>query len=257
MFKLAHRLRKCSTLLTNKIVFWNANIGVEHFAEVTVGGHVLNWSNINSWRVHRHDDFADASVWRAIVTGSANEIAVVGYFAKTCPDLLTVDDPFIAIKLGKRFQRCKVAARVWFAHANTPRCFSGEHVGEECILLRCSSIRNECWTHLSVCKPRSRNWCTSRNHFLCDDQSFNSRATAATEFGWPCHADPSMTSKLLRELFGVAVHPCVVEAPVAGNCIMGNSSRLIAKRNVLWRPVKIHRQMVRGCGCLAGGERCN
>ena len=38
---------------------------------------------------------------------------------------------------------------------------------------------------------------------------------------------------------------------------MGNGARLGTKRNVLWRPVKIHRQMVRGRASSARGERRN
>jgi hypothetical protein len=36
---------------------------------------------------------------------------------------------------------------------------------------------------------------------------------------------------------------------------VGYGSRFGAQLNVLWRPVKIHSQMVRGRGSLARGER--
>ena len=170
----------------------------------------------------------------AVITGSADQVAIVGNFAKTCPYFLTVDYPFIAIKLSKRFQRCKVATCVWFAHSNAPCGSTGEHVGQKRVLLLFGSICNERWSHLSIGKPRSRNWSTCCNHFFSNDQSLDSRATTTAKFGWPGHADPTVASKFLGKLFGVAVHPRVVEPSVTGNCIKGNGSRLGAKRNVLW-----------------------
>ncbi|MEY3497407.1 MAG: hypothetical protein RLZZ325_414, partial [Pseudomonadota bacterium] len=110
---------------------------------------------INSWGIHWHNDLANSRMRRSVIACSTDEVAIVRNFTKTCPYFLTVDDPFIAIKLGKRFQRSKVTACVWFAHTNAPSGFSGEHVGQECVLLFCSSVCNERWTHLSIGKPRS------------------------------------------------------------------------------------------------------
>ena len=58
VFQLAHRLFECATRLTNQIVFGNSNIGIEHFAEVSIHGQIFDGTNIYSWSIHRHDNFA-------------------------------------------------------------------------------------------------------------------------------------------------------------------------------------------------------
>ena len=97
VFKLTHRLTKCTAWLTNKVALWYSCVGEEHFAEMAIGGHVGDTTNLNTWRVHRHDDFADASVWRAIVVCATDQVAVVSIGAKACPDLLTIDNPLVTV----------------------------------------------------------------------------------------------------------------------------------------------------------------
>ena len=100
VFELTHRLSKGSTRLANKVALWHAHISEEDFAEVAVGCHVSDATNFDARCFHRHDDFADACVWRAFVIGTTDEVAVVGIGAEACPNLLTVDDPLIAVING-------------------------------------------------------------------------------------------------------------------------------------------------------------
>ena len=104
MFKLAHGLRKRATLLAYKIGLRYAHVGVENFAEVAIGSHVLNRANINARCIHGNNDFANARVWRAVVAGSTDEIAIVSNFTETRPDFLSVNDPFVAVIGGKCFE---------------------------------------------------------------------------------------------------------------------------------------------------------
>ena len=77
VFELTHCLFECATLFAHQVCFWYAHIGVEHFAKVAVGGHVLNFACFNAGRIHGHNNFADACVWWPIVAGATNEIAVL------------------------------------------------------------------------------------------------------------------------------------------------------------------------------------
>ena len=104
MFKLAHGLRKRATLLAYKIGLRYTHVGVENFAEVAISSHVLNRANINARCIHGNNDFANARVWRAIVAGSTDEIAIVSNLAEARPDFLSVNDPFVAVIGGKCFE---------------------------------------------------------------------------------------------------------------------------------------------------------
>lgn len=97
VFKLTHCLTKRTTWLANKVALRYSCVGEEHFAEVAVGGHVGDATNFNAGGIHRHDDFADTCVWRAIVICATDEIAVVSISTKACPNFLTIDDPLVTV----------------------------------------------------------------------------------------------------------------------------------------------------------------
>ena len=136
---------------------------------MTVRGHVFDRADFDAWCVHRHDNFADAFVWRAVTARSADEIAVVSEFSEACPNFLAVDHELVAVAGCECLQRSEVAARVWFAHADAPSCFARQHLWQKRILLGFSAVANECRTHLSISEPRRSNWRASTDHFFADD----------------------------------------------------------------------------------------
>ena len=240
MLKLAHGLRKRSTLFSNEVSLWHANIGVEDFTEMTVGRHVCNGPHFNARCIHRHDDFTDTSMWWSVVACAADEIAVVSIGTKTGPNLLSVDDPLVTVVCSKSFQRCKVATGIRFAHANAPRCFTSQDARQEFFLLLRSSVLNECRTHLTVTKPTCGDWRTSLDHLFTNDETFNRRASATTELSRPNETDPTVRRKFARELFRVSVHPRCSIASVSGYAICCNGCCLLAQGNVFGAPLKIH-----------------
>ena len=77
---------------------WNKLTGILCVgAEVTVGGHVLDRSDLDAGEIHRHDDLGDALVRRTIGAGATDHVAEVGLVAEAGPDLLAVDDELIAV----------------------------------------------------------------------------------------------------------------------------------------------------------------
>ena len=59
VFELNHRLFEGVALDTDEVDSRHASVGEVHLAEVTVGGHVGDWTDLDAGRVHRDDDLAD------------------------------------------------------------------------------------------------------------------------------------------------------------------------------------------------------
>ena len=207
---------------------------------MTVSCHVCNGAHFNAWCIHRHNDFANARMWRSVAACAANEIAIIGIGTKAGPNLLTVDNPLIAIVFGKSFQRCEVASGIGFAHADAPRCFTGQDARQEFFLLFRSSVLDECWTHLTVTKPTSCNRSASFDHLFANNETFNRWSSTATKLSGPYEADPTVGGELTRELFRIPVHPRSGIASVSGDAIGGYGSCLLSKGNVFRAPLKIH-----------------
>jgi len=210
VFQLSHRLLERRTFGTHQVLHRHAHVGVEHLAEVPVGGHVFDRPHLDARGVHRHDDLADAGVWRAVLAGAADQVAEVGEFAEARPDFLAVDDPLVAVAHGRGGQRGKVAACVGFAHADAPRGVAAQHVGQESFLLFARAVAEEGRAHLSIGEPHAGNRRTGGNHLFSDDQAVDGRASGAAVFDGPCHADEAFAPEFARELLRVTVHPTVV-----------------------------------------------
>ena len=97
MFELTHGLSECSTFATYQVCFRYTSVSKEDFTEVAIRSHVGDRTNLNSRSVHRNNDFADTCVRRTFAVGATDEVAIVSVGAKTCPDLLAVDDPFVSV----------------------------------------------------------------------------------------------------------------------------------------------------------------
>ena len=104
MFKLTHRLFESISLNTDEIDGGNTNISKKDFTKMAIGCHVRNRTHFNTRRIHRHDDFTDPCMWRTIIGCATNEVAIIGHGTETGPNLLTIDDPVVAIKHGLSFQ---------------------------------------------------------------------------------------------------------------------------------------------------------
>src|SRR5205823_10218213 len=94
----------------------------------------------NARRGHLDDDDTDAFVlWR--IRLSAHEAEAEICIVRTRrPDLLTVDNPFVAIEYGAGAQTSEVAARIGFAHAETPGDLAAQRRDEEALLLRLGAV---------------------------------------------------------------------------------------------------------------------
>ena len=160
---------KRATFDTYQVFDRHAHVGVEHFAEVPVGGHVGDRPHFNSGGVHRHDYFADAGVRWAFFARATDEVAKIGKFAETGPDFLSVDDPLVAVTHCRGGQRCQVAASVGFAHADAPGGVAAQHVGQKLFTLVSAAIANERRAHLAIGKPHASNWGAGGNHFFTHD----------------------------------------------------------------------------------------
>ena len=131
-------------------------------------------------------------MWWSVAAGAANEVAIISIGAEAGPNLLAIDDPFIAIVFGESFQRRKIASGIRFAHADAPRCFAGQDARQEFFLLFRSSVLNERWTHLTVTKPTGCNWSARFDHLFTNDQTLDRGTSSATELCWPDEADPAV-----------------------------------------------------------------
>ena len=98
MFKLLHGLREGFALNPNQVANRNADVVEPHLVEVASIDHVANRSDFDTRRVHWNNDFADTEMWLSRNRfGSTDQIAIVRFVGERGPNLLTVNDPFIAI----------------------------------------------------------------------------------------------------------------------------------------------------------------
>ena len=101
VLELAHRLFECRTFDTNKVFDRHAHIGVEHLAEVPVGGHVGDGAHFDAGGVHRHDDLADARMRWAFFAGATDQVTKIGEFSEARPNFLAVDHPLVSVAHGR------------------------------------------------------------------------------------------------------------------------------------------------------------
>ena len=220
----------------------HADVGEEHLAEVPVGGHVGDRADLDTGRVHRHDDLADPLVRRPVGVGAADQVAVVGQLTEARPDLLAVDDEVVAIAHGAGRERGQIGSRVRLGHADAPRRLAREDAGEELGLLIGGAVVDQRRPHLPVGEPHRGDRCAGGDQLLADDQPVDRRLAAAAELDRPRHADPAVGGHLLRELLREPVDPRVVVAPVAFHRIDGDLAGLVAKGGLLGCPVEVHRR---------------
>ena len=243
VLQLAHRLFERRTFGAHQVLHRHAHVGVEHLAEVAVGGHVGDRPHFDAGGVHRHDDFADAGVRWACFAGAADQVTEVGEFAEARPDFLSVDHPLVAVAHGRGGQRGEVAAGVGLAHADAPRGVAAQHVGQEAFLLFARAVAEQGRAHLPVGEPHARYRRAGGDHFFADDQSVDGRAPAAAVFAWPGHADEAFAAQFARKFLRVTVHPAVVRPAVSRDGVSGEFAGAFSQQHLLAAPRKVHRQV--------------
>ena len=82
-----------------------------------------------------------------------------------CPDLLSVDDPFVTVEHCATTKVSEVAAGRWFAVSLTPTIFTGQYAGKVMLLLLFGAdSKNGVAQHPDT---ETVVWSTSRNTGLC------------------------------------------------------------------------------------------
>ena len=221
------------------------DVGEEHLAEVTVRRHVLDRADLDSRRVHRHDDLADALVGRPVSRGPADQVAVVGDGGEARPDLLAVDHPLVAVAAGRRAQRGEVTAGFRFGHPDRPRCLAAQDAGQELVALVLAAEGDQRRTHLTIGEPHRRDRCPGDDQLLADDQPVDRRAATTAVFGRPGEADPPALGELAGDLRRVPVDPRVVVSPEAADGVGGEVAGLLTQRLLLRRPGEVHEARLR------------
>ncbi len=92
--------------------------------------------------VDRHP--ADALMLRDVDVGACDQHAHVSCLTEGGPDLLTVDDPLIAITFGSRAQSGEVGTRARFAEQLAPGLLAGDDVANIEVDLLLGSVRRDC-----------------------------------------------------------------------------------------------------------------
>ena len=100
--------------------------------------------------------------------------------------------------------------------------------------------RDECWSHLSIGKPHCRNWGTSCNQFLANDETIDCWSPTATVFGWPGETDPAFCTEIFGKFFGIAVDPRIGVPSVFFNRALGKFSCLFAEQLLVFGPSELH-----------------
>ena len=82
------------------LVFWHAHIGKEHLVERGLAGHRHERAHLDARCVHLEQQIADALVFGRLGFGAHETEYPIRVLRARSPDLLSVDDKFVAVKLG-------------------------------------------------------------------------------------------------------------------------------------------------------------
>ena len=95
--------RPTAVELTDEVLARHDDIGEEHLGELGLAVDVAERSRVDPGRVHVDDEQRDATVLRRRRVGAHVAEALVGDGRVARPDLLTVDDEFVVVHLGRGF----------------------------------------------------------------------------------------------------------------------------------------------------------
>jgi len=127
------------TLWTESHRIGDANVVEEDLVERLPTAHLLDGPDLDTGEIHRDDEGRHAFVLHDVHVAARDEFAVLGELSTRTPDLLTVDDPFIAVALGPARERREVAAGARFREQLATEVAGREEVPDEVgLLLGCA-----------------------------------------------------------------------------------------------------------------------
>ncbi len=122
-------------LLADDLVRRDADAVEEHLVEHRGAVHLPDRPHGDARCAHVDDEVRDAPVLLGRCIGAREQDPVLGDVGERRPDLLAVDDVFVAVALGAGRQRREVAAGGGLAEQLAPELGAGEDPGEVAILL--------------------------------------------------------------------------------------------------------------------------
>ncbi len=212
-------------------------------AEVAVGRHVGDRTDLDARRVHRHDDLADAldavaPTSRCDRSGSSSR--------RRSPKLVQIFWPLITKSSPSRTadggQRREIRTGVRFGHSDAPRRVAGEHRRQELGLLiggavaRSASDPSDDRRTTSQRSVRRRRSVPRRR----SSRSIGGRPPPPNSVGQH-HADPAQGRQFLGEVLREPVDPRVVVASVAFDRLGGDLAGLRPKFVLFIGPGEVHR----------------
>src|SRR5512132_109259 len=115
----------------------------EHLAEEGPPRHLAQRPHLDARLVHLDGEVRDALVLRRIGIGARDEHAEVGGLTSRCPDLLPVDDPFVAVALGAALEAGEVGAGAGLTEQLTPRLLPVQDRPQIALPLRVVTVRQD------------------------------------------------------------------------------------------------------------------
>ena len=245
-----------------------ARVGEEDLVELLRSVEHRDRPDLDAGLVERAQEERQALVLRSIGIGAGEQEDPARLTRPRRPDLLTVDDPLVAVEHRTGGRRTEIGARVRFREPLAPAVLAREDARQEVPLLCFGAPSQErVASHLETERvagdPRGH---TGLGELLGEDHLLELGKPAAAVLRRPCKAEHSVlvegAAPVLRELprcFWVEVTDPL---PVVRELLREEGSDLVAKQLGLGRVVRIHgsagSQVSRIAGCrrtLPGARR--
>ena len=185
------------------VVLGAAGVGEEHLGELGGAVDLLDGPHLDAGLVHRAQQVGDALVLGGVLVGPAQDEDVVGDEALGGPDLLTVDDPLVAVELGGGLQAGQVGAGVGLGEALAPGDGAGEDAGDELLLLLLGAPLQDGGADEGVAEEVATHRGAGPGELLGEDHALHGGEALAAVLRGPGGADPTA----LEELGGPVVEP--------------------------------------------------
>src|SRR5690606_4991887 len=235
-----------TVLLADAAVDRDADVIEEDFGEVPAAHDVDERPDGDTGRLHVDDEVGDAAVLWSLRVRASEEDAPFGMVGAARPDLLAVDDVFVAIADGARLQGSEVGASAGLAEELAPAGVAAAPGREPAVLLFLCAVHHE----RGASEPDALvvgAGSAPRAHFLHVDRLSHVAGAGATEFLGPAEREPAAFGEFLAELlgelrlFGGHLLAVVPHIPVfGGEFLVEKFAELGSEGGMLWRVVEEH-----------------
>jgi hypothetical protein len=120
---------------SDDLVLGHPHVGEEHLVEIALHGHVDQRPDLDARGVHPEQQETDAAVLGGVGLGANQAEDPVGQMRGAGPDLLTIDDPLIAIEHSTGAQAGQIAAGAGFGIPLAPDGVAAQGGRDELALL--------------------------------------------------------------------------------------------------------------------------